>query len=78
MVGPDAESGFRFDLGYASSEEPPACRHSFDGSEWVFRYSAGVFARLPSGAGDAKTISILDQRFPGVRSVGAVRNRLLL
>jgi hypothetical protein len=23
-------------LGYASGEEPPFCRHSFDGSEWVF------------------------------------------
>ena len=36
VVGQDAESGFGFDLGYASGEERPACRHSFDGSEWVF------------------------------------------
>jgi hypothetical protein len=36
VVGEDAESGFGFDLGYASCEKPPSCRHSFDGSEWVF------------------------------------------
>jgi hypothetical protein len=36
VVGQDAESGFGFDLGYAFGEEPPACRHSFDGSERVF------------------------------------------
>jgi hypothetical protein len=35
-VGQDAESGFGLDFGDASGEEPPACRHSFDGSEWVF------------------------------------------
>jgi hypothetical protein len=36
VVGQNAESGFGFDFGDASGEEPPACRHSFDGSEWVF------------------------------------------
>jgi acetyltransferase-like isoleucine patch superfamily enzyme len=36
VVGQDAKSGFGFDLGDASSEKPPACRHAFDGSKWVF------------------------------------------
>jgi hypothetical protein len=36
VVGEDAESDFGFDLRYASGEKPPSCRHSFDGSEWVF------------------------------------------
>jgi hypothetical protein len=36
VVGQDAESGFAFDFGDAFGEEPPACRHSFDGSERVF------------------------------------------
>jgi hypothetical protein len=35
VVGEHAEGGFGFDLIETSSEEAPACCHSFDSSEWV-------------------------------------------
>ena len=52
VIGQDAESGFGFDLGYASGEEPSACGHSFDGSEWVL--AAHRRWRMRSGSASSR------------------------
>src|SRR5215831_8056697 len=52
VIGQDAESGFGFDLGYAPGEEPSACGHSFDGSEWVL--AAHRRWRMRSGSASSR------------------------